>query len=157
MDPSAFGAVGRPWDNRHWWSASRGAIHGGVRDVVSPAVREMSVSESADTFGVRHRPVSRLIRMRRLARGLTQAQAAEEAGVSVGAWRSTETGTRRPRPHTFAAILEALDLSPHDVHTAAPQPVELDSARHSLADLCLHELPDDAVVPLLDLVYLLAR
>lgn len=103
-----------------------------------------------------HDGVSRLIQERRLARGLTQEEAAERAGVSVGAWRSTESGTRRPRPHTFAAILDVLELSPEDLHVASPPPAEISAAREELAQLCLGELPDDAVPPLLDLVRLLA-
>jgi transcriptional regulator with XRE-family HTH domain len=93
-----------------------------------------------------------MIRQRRLARGWTQEQAAEEAGVSVGAWRSTEAGTRRPRPYTFSAILQVLDLSPEDLHQMSvlqPPPSDLVRSRQELASLCQDRLPDELVEPLL--------
>lgn len=101
-------------------------------------------------------PVGRLIRDSRVARGLTQEEAAEVAGVSVGAWRSAERGTRRPRPHTFAAILDVLDLSVEEIHQAMPSTAEVQAARQELIELCDEELPDDAVVTVLDLVRLLS-
>lgn len=96
-------------------------------------------------------PVGRLIRERRLALGFTQEEAARAAGVSVGAWRSTEAGTRRPRPQTFAAILAMLDLTPAEIHelAIAPRPVELSDARQMLEQLCRERLPDDLVEPVL--------
>lgn len=86
------------------------------------------------------RSTGRLLRERRLARGLTQQEAAERAGVSVGAWRSTESGQRRPRPHTFAAILDSLDLSLEDVRSPV---IHLDGerVRDELVQLCRDELP----------------
>lgn len=120
-------------------------------------IAESEVSERGVPRNLQRATVSRLIRERRLARGLTQEQAAEKAGVSIGAWRSTESGTRRPRPHTFAAILDTLELSPDDAELLAPRPVEIETARGELAELCRDELPDEAVGPLLELVWLLTR
>ncbi|MFA9445571.1 helix-turn-helix transcriptional regulator [Egicoccus sp. AB-alg6-2] len=98
----------------------------------------------------------RLIREARFARGWTQEQAAEIAGVSVGAWRSTESGRRRPRPQTFAAILSALDLALEDVRAAGPLVGEVEQARNELSRLC-DELAPEHVEPVLHLVRLLTE
>lgn len=99
-----------------------------------------------------------LIKERRLAEGLTQVQAAERAGVSVGTWRSAESGQRRPRPENFHAMLDSLGLTPEDVHEAAvraaPIYLDLDAARHELQRLCAEELPDELVDALLRVVRL---
>lgn len=92
--------------------------------------------------------VGRMIRQRRIALGLTQRQAADLAGVSVGSWRSTESGTRRPRPHTFAAILTAVGLTARDVHQAAV-PVDAQDVRRELVRLVSEELPADLAPVLL--------
>lgn len=98
--------------------------------------------------------VGRVIRERRLAAGLTQAEAAARAGVSVGAWRSTESGQRRPRPQTFRAIIDSLGLSPDEVHHASPWAVPFDVQRDraELVRLCQEDLPDEHVELLLHLV-----
>lgn len=101
----------------------------------------------------------RLIRAERFARGWTQERAAEAAGVSVGSWRSTESGRRRPRPQTFAAILRALDLTPEDVRAAGPPESEdlVELERRELTHLCAQELAPAHVGPVLNLVRLLVR
>jgi len=96
-------------------------------------------------------PLGPLIRARRLARGLTQREAAARAGVSVGAWRSTESGSRRPRPQTFAAILRSLDLTVDDA-AAEPLYLDADQARQELVRRCRDDLPDDYVDLVLRLV-----
>lgn len=99
----------------------------------------------------------RLIRAERFARGWTQEQAAEAAGVSVGAWSSTESGRRRPRPHTFAAILRALELTPDDVRAAGPPDTTdgVDELRDELLRLCAEELAAEHVEPVLRVLRLL--
>lgn len=97
--------------------------------------------------------VGRLIRQRRLALGLTQEQAADLAGVSVGSWRSTEAGSRRPRPHTFAAILAALDLSAREVHEAVG-PDDADADQQELLRTVAEELPVALAPVLLQVVRL---
>lgn len=104
-------------------------------------------------------PIGELIRERRLARGWTQEHAAERAGVSVGSWRSTETGRRRPRPATFAAIIAALELSPDDVRRARTIPLRADveAAREELVRRCRDELPAEHVEVVLQVVRLATR
>jgi predicted ATPase/transcriptional regulator with XRE-family HTH domain len=71
------------------------------------------------------------LRRLRLRAGLTQEALAERAGVSVATIGAIEEGQRRrPYPHTVAALLDALDLTPGDrtallevaVPTARPAP-----------------------------------
>ena len=54
-----------------------------------------------------------LLRKLRLARGLTQEELAERAGLSARGLSDLERGARqRPRPESFALLAEALDLDP---------------------------------------------
>ncbi|MFA9430139.1 helix-turn-helix domain-containing protein [Egicoccus sp. AB-alg2] len=122
-----------------------------------PAARHGLYGEEgvADTLGrSRLGSIGRVIREQRLARGLTQREAAARAGVSVGAWRSTESGTRRPRPQTFAAILRSLELSADDARHASVESPYLDvaQAREELVRRCRDELPDTHVELVLRLV-----
>ena len=58
------------------------------------------------------RPFERSLRDRRVLAGLTQAQLAERAGVSLRAVRNAELGSvRRPRPETARRLLAALDTA----------------------------------------------
>lgn len=104
-------------------------------------------------------PVGQIIRDERRARGLTQEAAAEQADISVGAWRSTESGTRRPRPYTFAAVLDLLDLTPAVIHARAEQlrraTPEPETARATLVERCQEGLPSEAIIPVLDVVELI--
>lgn len=76
------------------------------------------------------------------------------AGVSVGAWRSTEAGTRRPRPQTFAAILDSLGLTPEDLRPARLAPEQLEVCRDDLHRL-VEQVPADLAPLLLEVVRLL--
>lgn len=104
-------------------------------------------------------PVGELIRERRLARGWTQEDAAERAGVSVGSWRNTESGRRRPRPATFAAIIASLELTPDDIRRVRPIPLVADvaAAREELVRRCRDELPAEHVDVVLRIVRLAIR
>lgn len=102
----------------------------------------------------RRHAMGREIQERRRLLGWTQEEAAAEAGVSVGAWRSTEAGTRRPRPQTFAAILDALGLTPDDLRPAAPAPEHLEEYRDDLRRL-VDEVPADLAPLLLEVSRLL--
>lgn len=118
----------------------------------------MAVDVSVPPQGADWRPlVGRVIRERRLTYGLTQQEAADVAGVSVGAWRSTEAGTRRPRPHTFAAILAALELTPEDVRgTVVAAHATGEEARQQLRRFVEDEVPADLAPFLLQLLQLVA-
>jgi transcriptional regulator with XRE-family HTH domain len=89
------------------------------------------------------RGAARRIRDQRVARGWSQEEAAARAGVSIGAWRSTESGRRRPRSNTFSAILRVLDLSVEDVRGDGGlwTTEDVEGEREELARLCLEELP----------------
>lgn len=52
------------------------------------------------------------IRQARLKRGLTQAQAAEAAGIGQSAWSQIESGRIRPTLPTLEAIAAALAVKP---------------------------------------------
>lgn len=90
---------------------------------------------------------------------MTQEEAAQEAGVSVGAWRSVELGTHRPRPQTFAAVLDVLDLRPDDVHRLGhiAGAASVDDARDELVRLCQTEVPAELVDVVLLTVTLMIR
>jgi transcriptional regulator with XRE-family HTH domain len=111
-----------------------------------------------DPAGVRHegsgtRTLGHLLRERRIERGWTQREAAARAGVSVGAWRSTESGERRPRPHTFAAILASLDLTLDEVHRTPTVLIDdVEEAREELVRRCLDQLPAEQVGLVLEVV-----
>ena len=65
-------------------------------------------TEGSASFGER-------LRWLREAAGLTQAQLAEKAGLSVQGIASLENGrSRRPYPHTLQALGEALELAPEE-------------------------------------------
>lgn len=98
-----------------------------------------------------------IIRDRRRALGLTQQEAALRAGVSVGSWRSTESGLRRPRPQTFAAILDSLDLDVADLHGTRSGPHDTDRLRDELVRACREDLPPEHVELVLAVVNLACR
>ncbi|HSK21698.1 MAG TPA: helix-turn-helix transcriptional regulator [Egicoccus sp.] len=107
---------------------------------------------ASDPVVPRRHAMGREIQERRRLLGLTQEEAATAAGVSVGAWRSTEAGTRRPRPQTFAAILDTLGLTPDDLRHAVPEPEQLEEYRDDL-----RRLVDDVPVDLAPLLLEVAR
>lgn len=104
-------------------------------------------------------PLGRLVRQRRLALGMTQAEAADHAHVSVGSWRNLESGRRRPRPATFAAITASLGLTADDVHQlhAIEARQGVDRARQELVAHCRDDLPDIHVDLVLRIVQLACR
>ena len=60
-----------------------------------------------------------LIRSRRLAAGLTVAQAADAAELSPRHWRRLEAGERRTRSSTLDRIAQALDADPVELAATA--------------------------------------
>ncbi len=59
--------------------------------------------------------LGRLLRQHRQALGLTQAELAERAGVSIDSIGNLERGVPHlPRRETLALLIEALDLSPDE-------------------------------------------
>lgn len=117
-----------------------------ARSVREPVARPYGDGSASRTLG-------HLLRERRIERGWTQREAAAHAGVSVGAWRSTESGTRRPRPHTFAAILASLDLTLEEVHRTPTVLIDdVDDARDELVRRCREQLPADRVALVLGVV-----
>lgn len=63
--------------------------------------------------------LGRLIRSRRLAAGLTVAQAADAAELSPRHWRRLEAGERRTRSSTLDRIAQALDADPVELAATA--------------------------------------
>lgn len=109
---------------------------------------------SVDPVPPRRYAMGRVIQDRRRLLGLTQEEAAAAAGVSVGTWRSTEAGSRRPRPQTFHAILEILGLTPEDLRQPSVAPEELEDCRDSLRGL-VDDVPAEIAPLLLELTRLL--
>lgn len=72
----------------------------------------------ANSEGVRG-PLGLRILLRRTALGLTQAKAAELAGVNVDTFSDLENGRCQPRALTLAAIARALDLDAGELQRLA--------------------------------------
>ncbi len=68
--------------------------------------------------------VRRRIRELRIARGLTQAQVCESAGISVDAVTRIESGSRAPELRTIELLALALGVAPREFFegTSPPQP-----------------------------------
>src|SRR5260370_28344557 len=60
-----------------------------------------------------------LVRTHRREAGLTQRELAAKAGLSVAALRVFEQSSRRPRPHSLAAVAGALSLNPDQAASLA--------------------------------------
>jgi transcriptional regulator with XRE-family HTH domain len=55
------------------------------------------------------------LRKARLAKGLTQLELANKAGVSVNHYALVERGKKNPSVTTLSSIVEVLGLTPNDI------------------------------------------
>jgi len=75
-----------------------------------------------------------LIKERRLARGLTQQEAADRAGISRGEWNQIENGKRGVGPVNAERLADVLGGAPEDYLTRPVQP-EIEELRRRVAEL----------------------
>ena len=66
--------------------------------------------------------ISANLRRLRKARGVTQEDLAEAAGITRVAYRNLETGISQPRPETLQALARSLEVGIQDLVTPAAEP-----------------------------------
>jgi len=66
-----------------------------------------------------HDFIGKNLRMYRKAKGLTQGEVAQQAGISRTAYRNIETGKADPKVDTLISICNALGVKIQDVCTPA--------------------------------------
>ena len=108
--------------------------------------RRVSFGRSVDSALSRHvtRLPTELIRERRLALDLSQAEAAKRAGITRAEWNGLENGRRGIGPVNAARFVEVLGGVPEDYLTRPVQP-EIEDLRRRVAELerWRDELRDD--------------
>lgn len=89
----------------------RGRVLCEVQDSCSPIDKRRVLRVRRRALKMRHCPL-KLMRTKRLALGLTVAEAADKAGLSRSYWNLIELGRRRMKIETLCRVAEVLDLEP---------------------------------------------